>query len=78
MSGIELQENDKGEAIHVAIDLQEHPEVIPLLKEAGLMPKTKKELEAEFDNALLVDEVFDKLEQKIINHYANRRNSPTR
>ena len=75
--GIQLEKNDKGEATRIAIDLQKHPEAIPLLKEADLMPKTKAGMEEELSTALSVDEAFDKLEQKIKNYYDKRSsNSP--
>ena len=75
--GVELTRNANGEATHVAIDLQKHPEAVSLLKEAGLIPKTKAELGEELTSALSVDEVFDKLEQKINNHYDKRRSNGT-
>ncbi len=46
-SGIALKKNAEGNLTHVAIDVRKHPQAIPLLKEAGLLPKTQFENDCE-------------------------------
>jgi hypothetical protein len=72
--GVQLKKSIKGKITHIAINLQKHPDIIPVLKEKGLIPKTPFEQEAE--NALTVDEMRNRIHQKIKDFYANRRNQP--
>jgi hypothetical protein len=38
--GVQIANDTTGELTQVTIDLRQHPEAIPLLKEIGLLPKT--------------------------------------
>jgi hypothetical protein len=41
--GVEIKKDSQGEITHVSIDVREHKEAIPVLKEMGLLPEASEE-----------------------------------
>jgi hypothetical protein len=67
--GVAIAHDTIGNPTQVTIDLKEHPEAIPVLKEMGLMPKTQFDID--FENGIPLEEsrknmmtFIDKLWQK--------------
>ncbi len=54
LPGVKVKKNVRGEITHVQIDLKKNQQVIPLLKQMGLLEKTP--FEKEVETALTVEE----------------------
>ena len=54
IAGIKTQKNTRGEITHITINVKKHQEIMPMLKELGVVSKTKFEIECE--GAVSVDE----------------------
>jgi hypothetical protein len=68
--GVQLKKNEQGAITNIAIDLQQHPEMIPILEEKGLLPKSNWKQETA--DCMTVEELRTSLHQLITDHYAKR------
>ena len=46
-AGIKTIKNLKGQITHITVDVRKHKNVIPMFTDAGILPKTKFQLECE-------------------------------
>jgi len=67
--GVQIMNDIAGELTQVTIDLRQHPEAIPALKELGLLPKSQFDID--FENGIPLEQsrkntmaFIDKLWQK--------------
>ena len=58
IAGIKTQKNTRGEITHVTIDVKKHQGVMPMLKELGVISKTKFQIECEA--ALTIEEARER------------------
>ncbi len=63
IAGIATQKNTRGEITHVTFNIKKHQQVIPLLKELGIVSKTKFERECE--EGITLDELDNRLTKHI-------------
>ncbi len=67
--GVQILNDTIGELSQVTIDLRQHPEAIPALKELGLLPKSQFDID--FENGHSVEQFRQALHTAIKEHYAN-------
>ena len=65
IAGIKTQKNTRGEITHVTINLKKHQEVVPMLKELGVVSKTQFEKDCE--GALTVEEARTRIKKFVKN-----------
>ena len=65
IAGIKTQKNTRGEITHVTINLKKHQEVVPMLKELGVVSKTQFEKDCEA--ALTVEEARTRIKKFVKN-----------
>jgi len=63
IAGIKTQKNTKGEITHVTINVKKHQELMPMLKELGVISKTKFQKECE--EGITLDELNNRLTKHI-------------
>ena len=63
IAGIATQKNTRGEITHVTFNIKKHQQVTPLLKELGIVSKTKFERECE--EGITLDELDNRLTKHI-------------
>lgn len=66
-----ITNNEAGEPIQITINLHQHPEVIPALKEIGLFPKTQFDID--FESGMTLDEFSDSLNSVIKEHFESNK-----
>lgn len=70
IAGVTITEDAIGNPSQIIIDLNAHPEAIPVLKNLGLLPKTQFDID--FENGHSVEEFRQALHTAIKEEYANR------
>lgn len=68
--GVQTTHDVAGEPVQITIDLHQHPEAIPVLKNLGLLPKTQFDID--FEKGHSVEEFRQALHTAIEEEYANR------
>ena len=63
IAGIKTQKNTRWEITHVTIDVKKHQGVMPMLKELGVISKTKFHKECE--DGITLDELNNRLTKHI-------------
>lgn len=69
IAGVTLTEDAIGNPAQITIDLKEHPEAIPVLKNLGLLRKTQFDID--FENGMTVEEFRQALHTAIKEEYAS-------
>ena len=69
--GVTVANDTTGQPNEITIDLRQHPEAIPVLKELGLLPKSQFDID--FDNGMTPEEFRDSLLNVIKEHDESRR-----
>ncbi len=63
IAGVTTQKDSKGALTHITVNLKKHPEALPVLKNMGLVEKTKFELECE--KGVSIEESRRRIHKKI-------------
>ena len=67
--GITLKKNSKGQLTHITIDVRQHQEAVPVLKDLGLIPEIQ--LNSEEKNGHTVEQFTEAMEAVTAKHYEN-------
>lgn len=70
IAGITTKKNVHGKLTHVTVDVRKHKQVIPMLGEIGLMPKT--DFQKRCEDAITVEELRTRVHKRLKQLWENK------